>query len=267
MDGAADGGAAGDGRVAGDGNSTREKNFRGVQLPFIPKVSGNAFVSVTNRGWYLTWQYNAMGVRSLMTGGNSGSADDSDVLSGLKGTGQVSGSIGQLSGSTRTNKIQSANGAGQLLGSQQADQLKSSQQADHYAGSTGTSFSKELTGNNRLYSLYPYYMNNLRIGKEFKIGSRKGPEWLSGKGVTGTGVIGKGVTGKGVTGTGVTGKGLTAGDHKEFNDGSGQTHTGGLVRKINLELRVDNLFNETYRNELQRFMPGRSYTLSLKFEF
>ncbi|MFC2089705.1 TonB-dependent receptor plug domain-containing protein [Bacteroidota bacterium] len=35
---------------------------------------------------------------------------------------------------------------------------------------------------------------------------------------------------------------------------------------ITAELRIDNLFNETYRNILNRFMPGRSYMLSLKLD-
>jgi len=34
-----------------------------------------------------------------------------------------------------------------------------------------------------------------------------------------------------------------------------------------LELDIDNLFNETYRNILQRFMPGRSYLIHLKYDF
>lgn len=34
-----------------------------------------------------------------------------------------------------------------------------------------------------------------------------------------------------------------------------------------LELDIDNLFNETYRNILQRFMPGRSYMIHLKYDF
>jgi len=34
-----------------------------------------------------------------------------------------------------------------------------------------------------------------------------------------------------------------------------------------LELDIENLFNETYRNILQRFMPGRSFLLNLKYDF
>ena len=34
-----------------------------------------------------------------------------------------------------------------------------------------------------------------------------------------------------------------------------------------LELKIDNLFNETYRNVLMRFMPGRSFLLQLKYDF
>lgn len=37
--------------------------------------------------------------------------------------------------------------------------------------------------------------------------------------------------------------------------------------KLSTELYIDNLFNETYRNVLQRFMPGRSYNIHLKFDF
>ena len=36
---------------------------------------------------------------------------------------------------------------------------------------------------------------------------------------------------------------------------------------FSIELAVHNLFNETYRNILQRFMPGRHYTLMLKVDF
>ena len=115
-----------------------------------------------NRGWYLTWQYNAMGVRSLMTGGSSGPADDSEEL-------------------------------------------------------------LTTSANDRLYSLYPWFMNNLRIGKSFAVGSGK--------------------------------------------MGSGNNDARVPLQKMIVELRIDNLFNETYRNELQRFMPGRSYTMHLKFDF
>ncbi|MCA1747427.1 MAG: hypothetical protein LC655_06995, partial [Bacteroidales bacterium] len=66
-----------------------------------------------NRGWYLQWQYNAMGTRQLMSsGGGGGPTDDSNELPGLKGI-------------------------------------------------------------ERLYSLYPYFMNNLKIGKGIDIGSGK----------------------------------------------------------------------------------------------
>lgn len=37
--------------------------------------------------------------------------------------------------------------------------------------------------------------------------------------------------------------------------------------KFGAELKVQNLFDETYRNVLNRFMPGRHYLLMLKFEF
>jgi iron complex outermembrane receptor protein len=36
---------------------------------------------------------------------------------------------------------------------------------------------------------------------------------------------------------------------------------------LSAELYIDNLFNETYRNVLQRFMPGRSYNIHMKFDF
>ena len=54
---------------------------------------------------------------------------------------------------------------------------------------------------------------------------------------------------------------------KGFEVGGGKSGVGRSPQKINLELRIDNLFDETYRNELQRFMPGRSYMLHMKFEF
>ncbi len=155
------------GDLPGNDNGTMEADgLRGEQLPFIPRVSGNVFLSVTNRGWHLAWQYNAMGVRSLMNVSSNGLEDDSDILFGLNG----------------------GNG------------------------------SSESSENNRLYSLYPLYMNNLRIGKGFECGSRKNNSWVP-------------------------------------------------LQEVIVELRIDNLFNETYRNELQRFMPGRSYTINLKFEF
>jgi outer membrane cobalamin receptor len=134
----------------------------GEQLPFIPKFSGNAFFSVMNRGWYLTWQYNAMGTRQLMSSGSGGPADDSNELLTTSGT-------------------------------------------------------------DRLYSLYPWFMNDLRIGKRFAVGSGKME--------------------------------------------SGKNDNRIPLQMMIVELRIDNLFNETYRNELQRFMPGRSYTLHLKFDF
>jgi len=34
-----------------------------------------------------------------------------------------------------------------------------------------------------------------------------------------------------------------------------------------VELKIENLFNESYRNVLMRFMPGRSFTLNLKYDF
>ncbi|MEX0982766.1 MAG: TonB-dependent receptor [Bacteroidales bacterium] len=163
--GAGSAGETADGGTA-DGASSPDNNSRGVQLPFIPKVSGNAFVSVTNRGWYLQWQYNAMGTRQLMSGNSGGPADDSQELPGLNGVERLNGT----------------------------------------------------SGNERLYSLYPYFMNNMRIGKRFEVGT-------------------------------------------------GKNGAGRSPQKINLELEVDNLFNETYRNELQHFMPGRSYMLHLKFEY
>jgi iron complex outermembrane receptor protein len=176
----ATGGAGGEERGAEDG-------VLGLQLPFIPKVSGNAFFSVMNRGWYLTWQYNAMGTRSLMTGGSGGPTDDSNEL-------------------------------------------------------------LTPSGNERIYSLYPWFMNNLRIGKGFELGKRKRVETENREG-------------------------LEMGDRRGIEVGSGSNgssrHSSPNLssRKIIVELRIDNLFNETYRNELQRFMPGRSYTLHLKFDF
>jgi outer membrane cobalamin receptor len=38
------------------------------------------------------------------------------------------------------------------------------------------------------------------------------------------------------------------------------------IGRFSLELYVDNLFNETYRNILQRFMPGRSYNIHIKYD-
>jgi iron complex outermembrane receptor protein len=190
------------GDVPGDGDGTlangaggsgipspADSGSRGEQLPFIPKVSGNAFVSVMNRGWYLTWQYNAMGTRQLMSSGSGGPADDSDELLGLKGGGLVSGS-------SENEQFHSSSGAEQL---------------------------SDASGNDRLYSLYPWFMNNVRIGKSFAVGSGK--------------------------------------------MGSRKNDARVPLQKIIVELRIDNLFNETYRNELQRFMPGRSYTMHLKFDF
>lgn len=37
--------------------------------------------------------------------------------------------------------------------------------------------------------------------------------------------------------------------------------------QIAIELKINNIFNETYRNVLNRFMPGRNYCLSAKYSF
>jgi iron complex outermembrane receptor protein len=44
-----------------------------------------------------------------------------------------------------------------------------------------------------------------------------------------------------------------------------QLNIGGI--KLNLDLKVHNLFNEEYRSVLQRAMPGRNYSLQLKLNF
>jgi len=115
----------------------------GKQLPYIPRISGNLLLSATHRGFYLTFQHQSIGRRSLLSSG----LDAEDNSSG--------------------------NGAGSL------------------------------------YTLYPHFLNKISAGKEFAWGK-----------------------------------------------------TG-----FSIELVVLNLFNETYRNILQRFMPGRHYTLMLKIDF
>jgi outer membrane cobalamin receptor len=120
----------------------------GKQLPFIPKLSGNATLSVTNRGFYLIFQNNSMGIRYLA----SSNIAPNDVLS---------------------------------------------EESDYSSGA------------DYLYSLYPHYLNKITLGKQLN-----------------------------------------------FSFG-----------KLSLELYIDNLFDETYRNILQRFMPGRSYNIHIKYNF
>jgi iron complex outermembrane receptor protein len=101
------------------------------QLPFIPKISGNVHAAVMRQGWFVIFQNNSMGARSL------------------------------------------------------------------------------LSSSEQLYTLYPHYLNNLTLGKQI-----------------------------------------------EQSSGT-----------FTLELKIENLFNESYRNVLMRFMPGRSFTLNLKYDF
>lgn len=109
----------------------------GRQLPFIPKVSGNVNAALMRQGWFVIWQHNATGTRTLLS--SSGIQD----------------------------------------------------------------------GTERIYTLYPHFQNNISIGKQIK-------------------------------------------------------QPSGI---FTVELRVENLFNESYRNVLMRFMPGRSFTLNLKYDF
>jgi outer membrane cobalamin receptor len=44
-----------------------------------------------------------------------------------------------------------------------------------------------------------------------------------------------------------------------------QVQLGSL--KLDMNLKVHNLFNEEYRSILQRPMPGRNYSLQLKLNF
>lgn len=120
----------------------------GQQLPFIPRISGNAVFSITNSGYYLNFQHNSMGIRYLLSSNSTAPADDTDQLT--------------LS-----------------------------------------------TGTERMYSLYPHFLNNLTLGKKLFWGKST----------------------------------------------------------LALEFRADNLLNESYRNILQRFMPGRSYNMLIKIDF
>ncbi|MCA1747314.1 MAG: hypothetical protein LC655_06430, partial [Bacteroidales bacterium] len=122
-------------------------------------------------------------------------------------------------------------------------------------GLKGVELVSGSSGTERIFSLYPYFMNNLRIGKGFEIGNRKG--------------IGAGSREGNEVGSGSNGnnghKGNSGNSGNIGNDGNSGPKFSS--RKITMELRIDNLFNETYRNELQRFMPGRSYMLNLKYDF
>jgi len=119
----------------------------GKQLPFIPKLSGNVSASVTNRGFFLIFQNNSMGMRYLASSNIAPTEDLSDETDYISG-------------------------------------------ADY------------------LYSLYPHYLNKITLGKTFNL----------------------------------------------------------PLGKLSLELYINNLFNETYRNILQRFMPGRSYNIHIKYD-
>ena len=132
----------------------------GQQLPFIPKVSGNLNVAVMRQGWFVIYQNNSMGVRTLLS--RSGSSTNSE---------------------SRTN-----------------------------SGSQSNSESQSNSGSpteSPLHTLYPHYLNHLTLGKRIE-------------------------------------------------------QPAGT---FTLELKIENLFNESYRNVLMRFMPGRSFTLNMKYDF
>jgi len=127
--------------VEGDGSY-------GKQLPFIPVHSGNAFISVSNSGYYLNIHHSSYGVRYLLNSNREGFDDDS--------------------------------------------------------GFFGAS-----DGNHPMVRLYPYHINHLSFGKTF--------------------------------------------EGKIFNTG--------------VEFKIYNLFNESYRNSLNRFMPGRNYMIMVRMDF
>jgi iron complex outermembrane receptor protein len=158
-------------------------NSHGKQLPFIPRISGNAVFSIANRGFYINLQHSSMGVRYLLSS-NSGTTEDDSGL---------------------------------FFPAADLD---------------------------RMYSLYPHFMNNLTVGKGFPVGGRRGISRL--------------LTAEGLK------NGGSPGSASDLPAARGVT---GETKKLTVELRIDNLLNESYRNILQRFMPGRSYNLHIKFDF
>lgn len=120
----------------------------GMQLPFIPVHSGNAFFSVQRKGYFVNYQYQYSGIRHLLSSNRIGLADDSE-----------------------------------------------------YFGADASE--------NPFFRLYAQHLNHLSIGKSLKIKSSR----------------------------------------------------------LSLELKIHNLYNEVYRNILNRFMPRRHYTLMFKIVF
>lgn len=119
----------------------------GEQLPYIPKISGNIFITIEHDGYYLQYRNNSTGKRFLLNAGSGAEGNDENSLSAREP--------------------------------------------------------------NHMYTLYPHYLNRAVAGKQFTI-------------------------------------------------------SPGIVT---VELYVDNLFNESYRNILNRFMPGRSFNIHLKYNF
>ncbi len=136
------------------GNIASGGDTFGQQMPFIPKVSGNINAAVMRNGWFVIFQNNSMGVRTLLSSNES-----------------------------RTNS-----------GSQSNSESQST---------------SEIPTESPLHILYPHYLNHLTLGKRIE-------------------------------------------------------QPAGT---FTLELKIENLFNESYRNVLMRFMPGRSFTLNMKYDF
>ena len=163
------GSGTGSGVSSGDDSGTGSP---GQQLPFIPEISGNVNVALMRQGWFVIFQNNSMGARSLLS--------SSDAVVAKATT--VKKSAGTAITPENTN-------------------------SNAWAAAAAASDIGANAGRN--YTLYPHFLNNITFGKQI------------------------------------------------------EQPTGIFT----VELKIENLFNESYRNVLMRFMPGRSFTLNLKYDF
>ncbi|MDF1571952.1 MAG: TonB-dependent receptor plug domain-containing protein [Bacteroidales bacterium] len=207
--GSADGSGAGSGSVSSTvsgsvSESVSESGSPGQQLPFIPKISGNVNAAVMRQGWFVIFQNNSMGARSLLSSsdGLSGSLTAESTVSIPEGT----------NSSTLTTAAVSAAPTSATVTSSTTETDNSNIRATATTSTTEGANSitwAAASGDERLYTLYPHFLNNISVGKRIE-------------------------------------------------------QPAGT---FTLELKIENLFNESYRNVLMRFMPGRSFTLNLKYDF